>query len=49
MAKHYLFSHLKFGGIILKDAGNNNAGSIFTSSGKLSSEEKKGQFLNTSA
>jgi hypothetical protein len=36
-------------GFLNKDAGNNNAGSIFTHSGKLSSEEKKGQFLNTSA
>lgn len=36
-------------GHLNKDAGNNNAGSIFTPSGKLSSEEKKGQFLNTSA
>lgn len=36
-------------GHLNKDAGNNNAGSIFTPSGKLSSEEKKGQLLNTSA
>jgi hypothetical protein len=36
-------------GFLNKDAGNNNAGSIFTSLGQLSSEEKKGQFLNTSA
>lgn len=36
-------------GHLNKDAGNNNAGSIFTTSGKLSSEEKKGQLLNTSA
>jgi hypothetical protein len=31
-------------GHLNKDAGNNNAGSIFTTSGKLSSEEKKGSF-----
>lgn len=31
-----------------KQAGNNDAGSIFTSTGKLSSEEKKGRFFNTS-
>ncbi len=36
-------------GHLNKDAGNNNAGSIFTSLGKLSSDEKKGQLLNTSA
>lgn len=36
-------------GHLNKDAGNNNAGSIFTPLGKLSSEEKKGQLLNTSA
>jgi len=32
-----------------KDTGYSESGSIFTSSGKLSSDEKKGQFLNTSA
>ena len=31
-----------------KQAGNNDAGSIFTSEGKLSSEEKKGRFFNAS-
>lgn len=36
-------------GQLNKEAGNNNAGSIFTPSGKFSSEEKKGQLLNTSA
>lgn len=36
-------------GHLNKDAGNNNAGSIFTSSGKISSNEQKGQLFNTSA
>ena len=31
-----------------KQAGNNDVGSIFTSEGKLSSEEKKGRFFNAS-
>jgi len=31
-----------------KQAGNNDAGSIFTSEGKLSPEEKKGRFFNAS-
>ncbi len=31
-----------------KQAGNNDVGSIFTSDGKLSSEEKKGRFFNAS-
>lgn len=34
-------------GHLNKQAGNNNAGSIFTPSGSISYEEKKGQFLNT--
>ncbi|MGD9655430.1 MAG: hypothetical protein AB7U44_09560 [Sulfuricurvum sp.] len=34
-------------GHLNKQAGNNDAGSIFTSSGSISYEEKKGQFLNT--
>ena len=36
-------------GHLNKEAGHSESGSIFTSSGKLSSDEKKGQFLNTSA
>lgn len=35
-------------GHLNKEAGYSESGSIFTSSGKLSSEEKKGQFFNTS-
>lgn len=35
-------------GQLNKEAGHNNTGSIFTPTGKLSSEEKKGQLLNTS-
>lgn len=31
-----------------KQAGNNDAGSIFTSEGKLSPEEKKGRFFSAS-
>jgi hypothetical protein len=36
-------------GHLNKEAGYSESGSIFTSSGKLSFNEKKGQFLNTSA